>query len=81
MRPEGWSLVWGGQLTETATGIVVDEGQDFIYVSGYTNSEGTLSFSKYDMFIVKVQANAGTLAWAKRMGSMNNDKANGLTHF
>lgn len=25
VRPEGWSLVWGGTMTETATGIAVDD--------------------------------------------------------
>jgi outer membrane protein assembly factor BamB len=81
VRPEGWSLVWGGTMTETATGIAVDDSSQFVYVSGYTNSEGTLSIGKYDMLVLKVNANTGVLVWARRLGSSNNDKANGITFF
>ena len=80
-RPDGWTLVWGGPLTETATSIAVDDSNSAVYVSGYTNSESTLSSSKYDMLIMKVQANTGMLVWAKRVGSLNNDKANGVSYF
>lgn len=52
-----------------------------MYVSGYTNSEGTLSIGKYDMLVLKVNANTGVLVWARRIGSQNNDKANGITFF
>lgn len=79
-RPNGWSLVWGGPLTETATSIASDLNT-FVYVAGYSNSEGTLSTGKYDMFIVQIQASSGAIGWVKRMGSSSNDKANGLTVF
>jgi hypothetical protein len=82
LRPDGgWSLVWGGTLTEAATGITVDDSSQFVYVSAYTNSEGTLSSAKYDMLVLKVNANTGILNWARRFGSTNNDKANGLTFY
>jgi hypothetical protein len=81
MRPDGWSLVWGGPITETATGIAVDDSSQFVYVSAYTNSENTLSSAKYDMLVLKINSNTGLLTWAKRFGSGNNDKANGITFF
>jgi hypothetical protein len=52
-----------------------------VFVSAYTNSEGTLSSAKYDMLILKINTNTGLLVQAKRFGSENNDKANGLTFF
>ena len=33
------------------------------------------------MLVLKVNANTGILTWAKRFGSGNNDKANGITFF
>ena len=81
MRPDSWSLVWGGPITETATGIAVDDSSQFVYVSAYTNSENTLSSAKYDMLVLKINTNTGLLTWAKRFGSGNNDKANGITFF
>lgn len=81
IRPDGWSIVWGGPLTETATGIAIDDTSSFVYVSAYTNSEGTLSIGKFDMLVLKINTNTGVLAWARRFGNENNDKANGLTFF
>jgi hypothetical protein len=82
LRPDGgWSLVWGSPETETATGITVDENSQFVYISAYSNSEATLSSTKYDMLILKVNANTGILNWAKRFGGTLNDKSNGLTFY
>jgi hypothetical protein len=76
---DGWSLVWGGPLTETATGVATDD--KFIYVSGYTNSEGTMSLGgKYDMLLMKVDAQ-GILKYVKTFGKENNDKINSLAIF
>ena len=33
------------------------------------------------MLVLKINANTGILTWAKRFGSGNNDKANGITFF
>ena len=80
-RPNGWSIVWGGPLTETATGIAVDETSENVYISGYTNSEGTLSGFKYDMIVLKLKASTGILIWARRFGGNMNDRAYGLTTY
>lgn len=53
----------------------------FVYVSGYSNSEPTLSVGKYDMFIIQITASAGAIGWVKRIGSSNNDKANGVVYY
>jgi hypothetical protein len=79
-RPNGWSLVWGGSLTETATSIAADQDL-FIYVSGFSNSEDSLSVGKFDMFVMQIQGSSGAIGWVKRLGGQNNDKAIGLTYF
>jgi hypothetical protein len=79
ISPDGWSLIWGSTLTETATGIATDGTS--VFVSGYTNSVGTISNSKFDMIILKINAGTGILSQAMRIGNENNDKANGITYF
>eukprot|EP00347_Sterkiella_histriomuscorum_P002714 403367090 len=75
-----WGRYWGSSLSETATAIALDEGEQFFYVSGYSNSVGTLSISKIDMFVLKFSIATGLITWARRIGYDNNDKANGITH-
>jgi hypothetical protein len=79
-KPDGWSFVWGSTSTETATGVATDD--KFVYVSGYTNSAGTLATAaKYDMLVLKVDCNTGILQYAKSFGRENNDKLNALAVF
>jgi len=76
---DGWSLVWGGTLTETATSIATDDTH--VWVSGYTNSEPKLSKGgKYDILLLKI-SKAGVLISVKAFGMENNDRVNGLTIF
>lgn len=75
-----WGRYWGSSLTETATAIALDEGERFFYVSGYSNSVGTLSINKIDMFVIKFTIATGLISWARRIGYDNNDKANGIFH-
>lgn len=76
---EGWTLIWGGALTETATGIATDDTH--VWVSGYTNSEPKISKGgKYDIILMKI-SKAGILISVKAFGMENNDKVHGLTAF
>ena len=66
-------------MTETATGVATDG--KFVYVSGYTNSVGTISSAKYDMLLIKVDCNTGILQYVKAFGRENNDRINSLAIF
>ncbi len=47
-------------------------------MSGYTNSEGTLSLGgKYDMLLMQVNS-LGSLLYVKAFGKENNDKINSI---
>lgn len=48
---------------------------------GFTNSEGSISSAKFDMFILKLSVTNGLISWGKRLGGDANDKANGITYF
>ena len=76
---DGWSLVWGSTMTETATGVATDD--KYVYVSGYTNSVGTISSAKFDMLLMKVDCNTGILQYVKVFGKENNDKINSIAIF
>jgi hypothetical protein len=56
-----WGRYWGSTLSETATGIALDDGEKHFYVSGYSNTVGTLSVSKYDMFVIKFVVSTGLI--------------------
>ena len=75
---KGWGIVWGASLEEEATGIVLDDTEKYLFVSGYSNTEGYLSLAKYDMLVMKVLAASGQIQWVKRFGGTGNDKANGI---
>lgn len=48
------------------------------YVSGYSNSVGSLSVASFDMFVLRCYVNSGLVQWGKRFGFDKNDKANGI---
>jgi hypothetical protein len=73
-----WGRYWGSSYSETATGIALDESENHFYICGYTNSIGSLSNFKYDIFVLRWVVSTGLIQWGKRFGSDNNDKANAL---
>lgn len=81
LPPNGWGIVWGGTLVETATGIALDSAEKYVYVSGYSNSVGSLASAKYDMLILKFSVSSGLITWGKRFGSTGIDKANGIAYY
>jgi DNA-binding beta-propeller fold protein YncE len=81
LPPGGWGIVWGGTGYETATGIAIDDDAKYVYVSGYSDSVGSLSIAKEDMFILKISVATNLLTWAKRFGSTSIDRAHGVTWY
>ena len=81
IAPNGWGIVWGSTKYEEAKSIALDDAQSFLYVCGFTNSEGTISSAKFDMFILKLSVTNGLISWGKRLGGDANDKANGIAYY
>lgn len=74
-------MVWGSTKYEEAKSIDIDDAGTSLYICGFSNSEGTLSTAKYDMFVLKMSATNGVISWGRRFGGDANDKANGIAFF
>jgi len=71
-----WSRYFGGSFTDTPTGIVETDSQDFIIVGTSDSIDSDISNNKgsYDFWVVKIDANGGMI-WEKSYGGTEIDQA------
>ena len=86
-----WVRTWGGQGTDDATGTVVVDGSNNVYVTGrfasvncdfnpdpvITDTHSSNGAGVFDAFLSKFDSN-GTFQWAKTWGGSGADEATGL---
>ncbi len=90
--PQG-QFLWAKQFGQTTghVGHEYDTGLEFdaagnVYITGHSNSEaptfGTTTLANqgsYDVFVAKLDAGTGNFLWARDIGGINSDTANGMT--
>lgn len=72
--------MWGSLKSEVATSITVDDTNTYFYVCGYSNSVA-LIYKQEDMFILKLDADLGSVKWSMRVGFDKVDYANAIYYY
>ncbi len=75
---ERWSTVFGGLLHDEGVAITLDNTQQYVYVTGFTN--GLLNLTAADYFIVKYNAATGNIVWSRtyNYGLIGDDRATSI---
>jgi hypothetical protein len=70
-----WSKSFGGLLNDAGNALILDNTQQFVYVTGYTN--GLLDLTASDYVIIKYDAATGNEIWSRtyNYGLLGDDKA------
>lgn len=73
-----WSNTYGGLLNDGGNALALDNTQQFVYVTGYTN--GVLNLAAADYVIIKYDASTGNQIWSRtyNYGLLGDDKATAI---
>jgi len=74
-----WSRFYGGSFTDSPTGIVENNNNEFIFVGGSDSNDVDITNNKgsYDFWVVKSEA-GGNMIWEKSFGGSEIDEARGI---
>ena len=74
-----WSRFYGGSFTDSPTGIIENNNNEFIFVGGSDSNDVDITNNKgsYDFWVVKSEA-GGNMIWEKSFGGSEIDEARGI---
>ena len=72
-----WKSEYNQLLDDEGTALVLDNTQQYLYVTGYTN--GLLNLTPADYLLIKYRVSDGQQVWARTYGNLlGDDKASGI---
>tara|TARA_R110001632_G_scaffold47202_6_gene119618 strand:- start:17563 stop:18960 length:1398 start_codon:yes stop_codon:yes gene_type:complete len=75
-----WSRFYGGSFTDSPTGIIENENNEFLFVGGSDSNDVDITNNKgaYDFWVVKSET-GGNMVWEKSFGGSEIDEARGIS--